>query len=90
MKLNSIVAATSSISNSLVENNDVGIAKKVSGSSIEVYFIRVCSLLSLHENQIKEIIPTEYGDSFEKKICNICHKIQPTNSFELNKKLEDF
>lgn len=84
MKLNSIVAATSNIPNLLVENNDVGIAKKVSGSLIEVYFIRVCSLVSLHEHQIKEINPTEYGDSFEKKICNICHKIQPVSNFELN------
>jgi len=84
LRLDSIVFAVSDISNTNLEKNDVGIAKKVSGSLLEVYFIRINSIISLHENQIKEIDPTIYGDSFESKICNICHKIQPTNNFELN------
>jgi hypothetical protein len=84
MKPNSIVAATSSIPKLLVESNDVGIAKKKSGSLIEIYFIRIASVVSLSETQIKELDPKKFGDAFEHKVCNVCHKIYPTSFFELN------
>ena len=89
MKLNSIVASKATLTNSLVEKNDIGVVKKIKDTVIEVYFIRVSSQVKMSISQVVIINPSEFGDAFKEKICNVCHKIHPTTFFDLNQNGKD-
>lgn len=68
-----------------VEKNDVGTIKSESGNIASIFFIRIWQKVSLSRDDFVEILNIkETGDSFPKKICNICHKILPTIEFSLN------
>lgn len=71
-----------------LEINDVGVVKdevvKDTNTIIGTYFIRLDKIIFLSKLNVKEIDPSKYGDQFDEKICNICHKILPTQDFALN------
>jgi uncharacterized protein YlaI len=66
-----------------LEINDIGVVKDTK-NKLNIYFIRLDKIIELDEFNVKKIDPSKYGDLFDEKICNICHRILPTKDFDLN------
>ena len=66
-----------------LEINDIGVVKDINNNP-NIYFIRLNKIIELDVLNVKKIDPDKYGDLFDEKICNICHKILPTQDFALN------
>ena len=77
---------SSQLSESLygLDINDIGVVKEIDNDTLSIYFIRIDKTINLNINHITEIDPSKYGDLFDEKICNICHRILPTKDFDLN------
>ncbi|MBI1975144.1 MAG: Hpy99I family type II restriction endonuclease [Parcubacteria group bacterium] len=67
-----------------VEKGDVGIVKSESGEGVVVFFIRIWEAVTIPKNTIKILNVERVGDDFSKKICNVCHKLLPTEIFAKN------
>ena len=67
-----------------IEQNDVGITKSVKDSTASVFFIRVWKKIDINLDDVEFFNIDKTGDLFDKKICNICHKLLPTNYFARN------
>jgi uncharacterized protein YlaI len=67
-----------------LEINDIGVVKEIDNDTLSIYFIRIDRTINLNINHITEIDADKYGDLFDEKICNICHRILPTKYFDLN------
>lgn len=67
-----------------VQKDDVGIIKSESSNGASIFFVRIWRevLLSKDDYEIFDVART--GDSFPKKICNICHKLLDTSMFARN------
>jgi uncharacterized protein YlaI len=64
--------------------NDIGVVKNIDNDILSIYFIRINRTINLNIRHTIEIDPDKYGDLFDEKICNICHRILPTKDFALN------
>jgi hypothetical protein len=79
-----LVILTSSLIEEFIQSEDVGVVKSRSNQEIEVVFVGLGKVIVLNVDQVSFLNPKEYGDMFEEKICNICHKIRRTSEFDLN------
>ena len=84
MDTQKIVVAKVSLCEQLITNEDVGVIKKQDGEMIVIYFVGLNKTIKLHQSEIDFLDVKNYGDLFDKKICNVCHKIRPTVEFDLN------
>jgi len=62
----------------------VGIIQSIDEDSSKVFFIRIWQEVDLPNNDIIKFKVEETGDAFDKKVCNICHKLQDTTQFDRN------
>lgn len=70
-----------------IENIDkysIGIVKEILENSILVDIVSQNKCYSLPIEIIEFFNPEETGDAFDKKVCNICHKILDISNFEKN------
>jgi len=67
-----------------VEKNDVGILKSESEKKSSIFFIRIWQEVTLSNNDFEVFDVKETGDSFPRKICNVCHKLLDTTEFAKN------
>ena len=67
-----------------IEKDDVGIIKSKTKENTSVFFIRIWRRVILNKNDFKIFNVKRTGDSFPKKICNICHKLMSTAEFAKN------
>lgn len=84
---NKFVIAKKDIKNSsgvLVQKDDVGIIEFESKESSSIFFIRIWRKVKLNKNDFEILDVNKTGDSFPKKICNICHKLINTAEFAKN------
>ncbi len=79
-----VVKSNINKSNSGLEIGDVGICLKESKTTSEIIFLRINSKINLKFSEYTEIDPSQYGDAFDEKVCNVCHKIYPTEFFDKN------
>lgn len=68
----------------LIEKDDVGIVKSKSNNHFSIFFIRVWKELNLPKKDFEFLDVKRTGDSFPKKICNVCHKLKKTTEFVKN------
>ena len=68
----------------LVEKNDVGIIDSRLKEKTSVFFIRIGQKVMLNKDDFKVFDSKKTGDSFPKKICNVCHKLKKTTDFAKN------
>jgi len=68
----------------LVKKDDVGIIESESKKSTLILFVRVGKKARLQKKDFQVFNPQKTGDSFPKKICNVCHKLLPTKEFAKN------
>lgn len=64
--------------------NSVGIVKAINGESAMVLFIGVNEIKKVNFENLESIDIYKTGKGFDCKICNICHILKDTGSFEIN------
>ena len=84
MNKSKIVKPAVSLIEFTIETNDVGVIQREEGEYVYVYFPGMNKEVKLDSNSLIHIDATKFGDSFQQKICNICHKIYKTSDFDLN------
>jgi hypothetical protein len=84
MQKSQIVKLKESVPKLSLLEGEVGVLVDQGKDISQVYFLRPNSKFSVSSKIIHSIDPTEYGDSFDYKICNVCHRIHKTDFFDLN------
>ena len=79
-----IVVSKVSLVEEMISNEDVGVVKKQDGEMLHVYFVGLNKTIVFHQSEIEYLDARHFGDLYESKICNVCHKIRPTADFDLN------
>lgn len=67
-----------------VEKDDVGIIKSENTDKAVIFFIRIWQQVELVIGDFSIVNIKKTGDSFPKKICNVCHKLKRTTEFAKN------
>ena len=68
----------------VVEKGDVGVVITEAKNHASVFFIRAWKQVDLRKSDFGIIDARKTGDSFRKKICNVCHKLKETAEFAKN------
>ena len=69
---------------SAIEQDDVGMVRTKKDNILSVFFIKNWKKTNINIEDAEFFNVDKTGDLFEKKICNICHKLLPTNYFARN------
>ncbi|GAA7618051.1 hypothetical protein HpBhutan199_07740 [Helicobacter pylori] len=64
--------------------NSVGVIRAINGKSAMVLFIGLNELKKVDFSELEAIDIYKTGKGYDKKICNICHILKNTDSFEIN------
>ena len=73
------------IINKQVDNvNSVGVIKALNGNFAMVLFIGINEIKRIAYEDLESLDIYKTGKGFDYKICNICHVLKDTNSFEIN------
>ncbi|TXH06755.1 MAG: endonuclease [Candidatus Moraniibacteriota bacterium] len=67
-----------------IEVGDVGVLKNRGENESTIFFIRVWRECKLCNDDFSVIDIEKVGDAFDKKICNVCHKLKKTSEFARN------
>lgn len=82
INIDSFVIANKQIDN--IAENSVGIVKARNGNFAMVLFIGVNEIKKMKYEDLESIDIYKTGKGFDVKICNICHILKNTSSFEIN------
>jgi hypothetical protein len=84
-----------------VRQFEIGYIQESTGFSYEVFIIGsgILITISISDIAIPEVVaqnspfvffdPLKTGDSFEKKVCNVCHRLLDTHFFQKNQNAKD-
>lgn len=64
--------------------NSVGIIKAINGKNAMVLFVGLNKILRVNLENLKALNIEHTGKGYDKKICNICHILKPTEEFDVN------
>ena len=67
-----------------VVKNSVGVIKALNGNFAMVLFIGINEIKRIAYEDLESLDIYKTGKGFDYKICNICHVLKDTNSFEIN------
>lgn len=67
-----------------IEKDDVGIIDSETEKTAVIFFIRAWEKVELDKKKFLVFDVKKTGDAFNKKICNICHKLTSTKNFAKN------
>ncbi len=67
-----------------VKENEIGILENKTHNGFEILFITINQKIVLQENEFDFVDIKKIGDSFQSKICNVCHRLLPTDEFSKN------
>lgn len=67
-----------------IDSSDLAIITEIDGEKAELSFVGKKLVLKVDIKHVEIIDPSSYGDAFEEKICNICHRILDVTEFDLN------
>lgn len=67
-----------------IRANEIGIVQASTGEFYTVLLIISQVTVSLAAHDVEFFEPSQTGDRFETKICNICHRKLPTTEFSRN------
>lgn len=79
-----LVRLRGTISSAGLGDSEVGVIRDSNENDSEVFFPSKRKSLRIKNSALQEIDPANFGDSLPEKICNVCHKILPTEQFEPN------
>ena len=66
------------------EPNSVGLIQELRGDSVVIWLIGRDETWTVPASEVTEIDVSQTGDKFDRKICNVCHRILPVSSFARN------
>lgn len=72
------------LSDGIIRQNEVGIMASEGRENCIVNFIVGNRIIEVGKNQIGIFDPMKTGDLFEKKVCNVCHRLLNTEYFQKN------
>lgn len=75
--------------NDLIEQSDVGVMTSEGKDHALIFFVRIWKHVELTKGDFDAIDVAKIGDSFSKKICNVCHKLKDTSQFQKNQNAKD-
>ncbi len=87
MKLTKIFVAVKKnieIDDAIIKNNEIGIIVNEQENLSTVFFIISGKNIPLSKNDFEYFDPQKTGDGFNKKVCNVCHRLLPTIQFSKN------
>ncbi|QTA81666.1 Recombination endonuclease, class VII [Desulfonema limicola] len=64
--------------------NSVGIINALNGKNAMVLFVGLNKILRVDIKNLEVLNVEHTGKGYEKKICNICHILKPTEEFDIN------
>lgn len=67
-----------------LRQDEIGIIKSESEDSCLVFFVIIGKEISISRNDFDIFKPEKTGDGFPKKVCNLCHRLLPTEQFSKN------
>ncbi|TLD88254.1 MULTISPECIES: Hpy99I family type II restriction endonuclease [Helicobacter] len=82
LKIDTFVIANKQVDN--IAKNSVGVVKALNGNFAMVLFIGVNEIKKMRYEDLESIDIYKTGKGFDVKICNICHILKNTSSFEVN------
>jgi len=62
----------------------VGIIKAINGENAMVLFVGENKILRVNFDNLEIVNPDLTGKGYNKKICNLCHILKPTEEFDIN------
>lgn len=65
-----------------IREGSVGIIKDIKSDSYIVEFINIT--IEVDKSIVKTFDPLKTGDGYEYKVCNVCHRLRPTELFDKN------
>lgn len=72
------------IDDNIIKSNEVGIISHEENDYYIVNFSSVNYPLKINKNHVRLFNPLATGDSFDKKICNVCNRLLPVHQFAKN------
>ena len=84
-----IVHLAKDLPNLGLKSNDVGVVRQPGPAQCRVFLLTLNEIITLNNSYIVQIDPGQYGDGFDEKICNVCHRILPTTDFDKNQNGKD-
>ena len=82
LNIDSFVIINKQVDN--VVKNSVGVIKALNGNFAMVLFIGINEMKRIAYEDLESLDIYKTGKGFDYKICNICHVLKDTNSFEIN------
>ncbi len=82
LKIDTFVIANKQVDN--IAKNSVGVVEALNGNFAMVLFIGVNEIKKMRYEDLESIDIYKTGKGFDVKICNICHILKNTSSFEVN------
>jgi len=67
-----------------IEKGDVGIINSKTDNEAQIFFIRLWQELEISKSDFQIFNVKKTGDSFSRKICNVCHRLLDTDKFAKN------
>ena len=80
LNIDSFVIINKQVDN--VVKNSVGVIKALNGNFAMVLFIGINEIKRIAYEDLESLDIYKTGKGFDYKICNICHVLKDTNSFE--------
>lgn len=68
----------------VIKKNEIGILKNKLENKVIVNFVYLNIILEVSCDDIKLFDPAKTGDQFEKKVCNVCHRLLDIKLFQKN------
>jgi transcription elongation factor Elf1 len=84
MEKKDFVYLNTQLQDSEIDENEVGIVINVFEQDVEVNFIAKNITETLDKTHVTKFLPSETGDQFPNKVCNVCHKYLQTSLFDIN------
>jgi len=72
------------IPNAIVLQNEIGILEEELEDYCLIHFVIRVKIISLSRSDFTIFDVQKTGDEFPKKVCNVCHRLLPTDQFDKN------
>lgn len=67
-----------------IKKNEIGILNNLVNNIAKVNFVNQNKDILIDKSLIEEFNPSQTGDQYEKKVCNICNRLLETFNFQKN------
>ncbi len=86
MKMNRFIYLKEDVTynDGIIKKNEVGIIDEINGTNAIVSFIHDDITIEIGVNGFEEFNPSQTGDGYNKKVCNVCNRLLNIDMFQKN------